>query len=129
MIIMTQGAFAAILKESQVLLVKPPDWVSQYSGHWNFPGGVVQIDEKLENGAEREVFEETGIKCSVVKLINTTYNEKFDTAVNIFKADYVSGAIKIQESEISDAKWFEVEEALKLPLAFDIEKTLQKLLI
>jgi ADP-ribose pyrophosphatase YjhB (NUDIX family) len=78
---MTQGAFAAVLKDNQILLVKPPDWVSQFSGHWNFPGGVVDDGESLEEGAEREVFEETSVHCSVKKLLDSAYNEKFDTSI------------------------------------------------
>jgi ADP-ribose pyrophosphatase YjhB (NUDIX family) len=125
---MTKGAFAAVLDGNQILLVKPPDWVSQFSGHWNFPGGVVEDGESLENGAEREVFEETNIVCSVKVLLDTAYNEKFDTSINIFKANYVSGELAIQEKEISEAAWFSIEDALSLPLAFDIKKTLEKLI-
>lgn len=124
---MTQAAFAIVLKDAQVLLVKPHDWVSQFSGHWNFPGGVVEKGESFEKGAEREVLEETGIRCSVEELLNTAYNERFDTAINIFRANYISGELLIQEKEISEAAWFSIENSLVLPLAFDIKKTLEKL--
>ncbi len=125
---MTRGAFAAVLKGNQLLLVMPPDWVEQYAKHWNFPGGVVNDNESLEQGAEREVFEETSIKCRVNKLIFEAINEKYNTEINIFTAEYVSGDIKIQEDEISQAKWFELEKVLDLPLAFEIRKVIFKLL-
>ena len=126
---MTQGAFAAILKGDQILLVKPPDWVSQYSGSWNFPGGVVQEGESLENGAKREISEETGVVCSVEGLLDTAYNEKFDTSITIFKANYISGELTIQEKEISEAAWFPIKDAVSLPLAFNIKKTIEKLIM
>lgn len=125
---MTQGAFAAVTNGDHILLVKPPDWVSQFSGHWNFPGGVVEEGEALENGAEREVFEETGIHCSIEELLDTAHNETFNTSITIFKATYLSGELVIQEKEISDADWFPIKDALSLPLAFDIKKTLEKLI-
>ena len=125
---MTRGAFAAVIKDNQILLVKPPDWVSQFSGHWNFPGGVVEEGESLENGAEREVFEETGIHCSIDGLLDTAHNETFNTSITIFKAIYISGELVIQEKEISDAAWFPIKDALSLPLAFEIKKTLEKLI-
>ena len=126
---MTQGAFAIVQKGNQILLVKPPEWVSQYSCHWNFPGGVVERGESLENAAEREVLEETGIHCAVEKLIDSAYNKKFDTQIHIFTAAYVSGELSIQENEISDAGWFTPEEAVRIPLAFDIKKTIEKLTV
>lgn len=126
---MIQGAFAVVLKDNQILLVKPPDWVTQYSGHWNFPGGVVEEGEQLQKGAEREVLEETGIICSVKELCDTAFNYKFDTSISIFKAEYISGDIVIQEKEISDAKWFHLKDTFSLPLAFDIKKTIEKLIL
>ena len=126
---MTQGAFATVLKDNQILLVKPPDWVSQFSGHWNFPGGVVEDDESLEKGAEREVFEETGVICSIKELLDTAYNEKFDTSISIFRANYISGELIIQEKEISEVGWFDIKDTLALPLAFDIKKSIEKLIL
>ena len=125
---MTRAAFAVIQKANEVLLVKPPNWVSQYSNHWNFPGGVVEVDESLADGAKREVKEETNITCEVNELLATDHNNKYDTSISIFRATYISGDIKIQEHEIIDAQWFDINEALDLPLAFDIKKVLRELI-
>lgn len=123
---MTRGAFVVIQKDNEILLVRPPDWVSQFSGHWNFPGGVVNDEESLEDGAKREAFEETSIICEVKELLATDYNERSNTSIAIFRAQYVSGDIKIEEREISDARWFTVEDALNQPLAFDIRKVVER---
>ena len=32
---------------------------------WVFPGGHIEVDENLDEGALREFYEETGIKVSV----------------------------------------------------------------
>ncbi len=124
---MTRGAFAVIIRGNKILFVKPPDWVSQFSGHWNFPGGVVEINETLEDGAKREAFEETNIVCEVEDLLMTDHNEKFNTSIAIYKAKYISGEIAIQSQEISEATWMTIEEALNEPLAFDIKKVLLRL--
>ncbi len=121
---MKRGAFAVILKGDKLLFVKPPDWVSQFSGHWNFPGGVVEPGESLEEGAKREAFEETNIVCEIESLLMTDHNEKFDTSIAIFKAKYISGEVTIQPEEISEARWMTIEEALNEPLAFDIKQAL-----
>lgn len=124
---MTHAAFAIILKDDKILFVKPPDWVTQFSGHWNFPGGVVEAGESLEAGAKREVFEETTVDCEIEQLIMTDHNEKFDTLIAIYKARYISGNVKIQAEEISESKWMTIEEAINEPLAFNIKEALLKL--
>jgi ADP-ribose pyrophosphatase YjhB (NUDIX family) len=121
---MKRGAFVAILHNDSVLLVKPPDWVSQFSGHWNFPGGVVWDNESLEEGAKREAMEETNIVCEVQDLLFSDYNEKYDTSIAIFRAKYISGQVKVQTQEISDISWFNLKESLEQPLAFNIKQVL-----
>ena len=125
---MTQGAFAAVLKGDQILLVKPHERESNYSGHWNFPGGVVEAGELPEAGAEREVLEETGVVCTIGELLDSSDSEVYDIAIKIFKASYISGDLKIQEAELSEAAWFPIKETLALPLAFDIKQVIEKLI-
>jgi ADP-ribose pyrophosphatase YjhB (NUDIX family) len=44
----------------QVLMMKEKGGTSK--GHWKFPGGLTNPGESLQQGAEREVWEETGIR-------------------------------------------------------------------
>lgn len=41
-------------------------------GDWTFPKGKVEEGETFEQGALREVLEETGIHCRVVRFVGTT---------------------------------------------------------
>lgn len=53
------AVLAVVAREGQVLLVQranPPD-----AGLWGFPGGKLDAGETLEQGALRELHEETGI--------------------------------------------------------------------
>ena len=45
--------------ELNVLLIKRAD--EPYQGEWALPGGFVHMDESLEQAAERELVEETGV--------------------------------------------------------------------
>ena len=50
----------------RILLVergKPP-----LEGCWSLPGGLVEVGERLEEAAAREVFEETGLRVTAVSL-------------------------------------------------------------
>jgi 8-oxo-dGTP diphosphatase len=41
-------------------------------GDWTFPKGKLDYGETFEEGALREVFEETGMRCQVVRFVGTT---------------------------------------------------------
>lgn len=61
-----KAAFGIVLSQDkqQLLLVKRKDVPI-----WVLPGGGVDRDEAPEDAAAREVFEETGVLCSVVRAV------------------------------------------------------------
>ena len=77
--------------------------------------GFVELGETLEQAVKREVLEETGI-C--IKNIRYTGSQSWpfpDQLMLAFLADYESGEIKIQESELDDAKWFSRDNLPEIP--------------
>jgi 8-oxo-dGTP diphosphatase len=60
------GVGILLIRDSTLLLVKrkyDPD-----AGYWSIPGGHLDLGEKVQDAAEREGFEETGLKVKVTKL-------------------------------------------------------------
>ncbi len=53
---------AEIKKNGKFLVIKRSTGTKQYPGAWDFPGGRLEWGENSENGLEREVLEETGLK-------------------------------------------------------------------
>ena len=53
------GVGAVVIKGGKVLLVKRG--VDPKKGLWAIPGGSLKLGETLQEGAEREIMEETGI--------------------------------------------------------------------
>ncbi len=76
-------------------------------------------DEAIEIAAKREVFEETNIVCDIQVLISQSHNTEGNITVSIYKAAYVNGFIKKDDTEILDAQWFSFADALLLPLAYN----------
>lgn len=58
----------------------------------------------------REILEETGIVISPVGITGLYYNATIHLLSVVFKADYVSGDIKIQPEEIKEAKFVKLTE-------------------
>jgi ADP-ribose pyrophosphatase YjhB (NUDIX family) len=58
------GAEAVIVREGKILLIKRSD-----NGLWAVPGGLVEVGETLAEAAQRELWEETGIRGQVTRLL------------------------------------------------------------
>jgi len=82
-------------------------------GTWTMPGGKLHFQESFEEGAKREVAEETGILLTDVKVICVN-NDKTKTAhfvtIGLF-SDNFDGEPKVMEpDEITEWGWFNPEE-------------------
>ena len=84
--------------------------------HISFPKGHMEPGELESNTAEREVFEETGIRVKVDRRYRAEnrYNIRADIQklVVIFAAVTSQREITPQPEEIAEASWVPVEEAL-----------------
>ena len=111
--------------ELKVLLIKralPP-----HKNEWALPGGFIKLDESLEEGARRELEEETGVKDVYLEQLYTFGEPDRDPRERVITVAYYA-LIPSEELEIlagSDAEgvsWFGMKE---LPdLAFDHKKIL-----
>lgn len=100
--------------EWQLLLVQ------LHAGHWGFPKGHADPDEKPQETAERELLEETGLTIRhflIYPPLVENYHFTFQKVL-ILKTVYyflalVEGEIQIQESEIKECRWFSLSAAHK----------------
>jgi len=120
------GLGIILLKGNKVLLGKrnddpeKADTELHTEGMWTCPGGKLDFGEKLEEGAKREVLEETGMKANSLKLISVT-NEIVSDAHFVtlgFLCEDFEGEPKLMEpDEIVEWKWFPLDELPK-PINF-----------
>jgi len=93
-----------------------------YKGKWALPGGFVDIDESLEEGARRELDEETGVSGVYLEQLYTFGQPDRDPRERVITVAYYAliPSDKVQLRAATDAEavgWFGMEE---LPaLAFD----------
>jgi len=113
------GFGVMILKQGKVLLGKrhqdPDKADSEFRAAdcWTMPGGKLHYGESFEQGAKREVLEETGIELTKVKVIcvnNDINPHAHFVTIGLF-SDEFKGEPKVMEpEEITEWKWFDLDE-------------------
>lgn len=76
----------------------------QDNGEWQLPGGVLELNEKIEDGVVREVLEETGITVRALKLTGVYNNMVKGVVALVFLCEAVSGETKTS-SESKSVEW------------------------
>ena len=114
-LIMTCAGVLVINEKNQLLLEKRRD-----NGLWAYPGGSMELGETFEDCAMREVLEETGLQCLELthfmnvsgKEMHFTYpnGDEIYAAEEIFICRSFSGELKLQESEVTELKFFSPEQ-------------------
>lgn len=123
------GVGAVVLRENRVLLVRRG--AAPARGLWAIPGGGLRLGENLQEGAEREILEETGIVIRAGAPVFTCDSfekdedgrVRFHYVVVDVTADYVSGEVKGADDAL-EARWVSPGEIRDLP----VTKTTLKLL-
>jgi len=101
-----------VRRESELLLARAPRFPKDM---YSALAGFVEPGETLEQCLEREVYEEVGITVRNVRYFASQPWPFPHSLMIAFFADYCSGEIRVDGSEIEDAKWFDVKNLENLP--------------
>jgi NAD+ diphosphatase len=111
----------AVLKGDQILLARSRRFPG---GFYSVLAGYVEPGETLEECVRREVFEEVGIEVKNIQYFGNQPWPFPDSQMIAFTADYSSGDIKPDESEIVDAGWFSPDNLPEIPGKISIARSL-----
>jgi 8-oxo-dGTP diphosphatase len=89
-------------------------------GTWTMPGGKLDFGESFEDGARREVFEETGMRLNTLKVTCVNNNKVEDAhfiTIGLFSDDFEGEPQILEPDEITEWKWFDLDN-LPNPMFF-----------
>lgn len=123
---------AVVVKDGKILLVKRIK--APQKDLWAIPGGAVELGETLQEAAEREMREETGL---TIKANEPVYafdliergdegSIRFHYVIVDLLADYKSGELCAADDAL-DARWFAPEELKHIAMSESTRDLLHKI--
>jgi len=83
---------------------------------WGLPGGAIEIGESLEQTAERELYEETGLKAETLKFVDILSGkdlyfkypngDEVYNVITVYLAEGISGKLQMNDGESIELRYF-----------------------
>jgi ADP-ribose pyrophosphatase YjhB (NUDIX family) len=118
---LSPAVIVAVTKGDRLLLGRNKNFVS---GLYSVLAGFVEEGETLEECVKREIREETGIEVKNIKYFGSQSWPFPNSFMLAFTAEHESSEIQVDENEITDARWFSVEEIPNIPGKLSISRKL-----
>jgi ADP-ribose pyrophosphatase YjhB (NUDIX family) len=97
-------AGVVVRDDGRVLVIQRRD-----NGHWEPPGGVLELAETFDEGVRREVAEETGVQVDVERLTGVYKNVKRGIVALVFRCRPAAGEATATD-ESRRVAWFSPDE-------------------
>lgn len=117
-----------LIEENKILLVKQ----KLKNRNWSLPGGRLENGETLEQGILREMYEETGLKTRIVKLLYVCDKPDVEPSlVHItFLLEKIDGYLKLptnefDENPIYDVKMVPIKDITKYGFSKEFENIIK----
>ena len=90
--------------DKRVLVIRRRD-----NGHWEAPGGVLELGETFEQGVEREVLEETGVQVSAEALTGVYKNMSRGIVALVYRCSIKAGHPRAS-NEATSVRWVDRDQ-------------------
>jgi NAD+ diphosphatase len=105
---------ALIVKNRQLLLVKRA--VAPRRGAWDVPGGFTEPTEHPEASVRREIQEELGVSCRIIRLFGVyapnpyPYLGKLNYACDLFYLVSLAAGLLKPSDDVASFRWFPLDQ-------------------
>jgi 8-oxo-dGTP diphosphatase len=113
-----RAAGGIVMRDGALLVVHR----SKYDD-WSFPKGKLEDGEGWEDGAVREVEEETGLRCDAGPLLGSTHYPFREGMKEVRYFRMTCAGEARAQNEVDDVRWVTPAEARKL-LTYDYDRAL-----
>ncbi|AET68033.1 Zn-finger containing NTP pyrophosphohydrolase [Desulfosporosinus orientis DSM 765] len=111
----------AITRDREILLAKGSRFQADF---YSVLAGFVEPGETFEECVQREVREEVGLEVKNIRYFSSQPWPFPDSLMVGFTAEYAGGNINIDENEILNAGWFDVDQLPLIPRTGSIARSL-----
>lgn len=123
--------FGLLVRNREILIVKRTKQEIGNDGAvlvWGFPGGKVNIGESIESAAVREVYEETGFKTSIEKIIADRIHPNFPVRAFYFSCQLISDSPDVViDAGTQEIRWVPLSD-LESYFSSDLDPRVQEFL-
>jgi len=105
------AVLVAVIKDDKILLANNRNYPE---GFYSVLAGFVEYGESFEDCVRREVYEEVAIELENIRYFGSKPWPFPNSMMVAYVADYKSGEIRVDESELNHADWYSVDSMPKL---------------
>jgi 8-oxo-dGTP diphosphatase len=107
--LLVRAAGGVIVRDGSVLLVHRPKY-----DDWSLPKGKLEGDETWEQGALREVEEETGLRCTIGEEVGRTHYVVLQGPKEVRYFRMTCDGEPRAQNEVDAVRWVALDEAREL---------------
>jgi 8-oxo-dGTP diphosphatase len=96
-----------------------------FKGRWALPGGFVEVGETVEEAADREAAEETGLAVEVARLVGVYSDPERDPRGHNVSVAFIARVLSGELSAGTDASEVAVLDPGSVELAFDHQRIIE----
>jgi 8-oxo-dGTP diphosphatase len=106
---LVRAAGGIVVRDGRVLLVHRPKY-----DDWSFPKGKLEGGETWEQGALREVEEETGLRCTIGAEAGRTHYAVLQGPKEVRYFHMTCDGVPGPRNEVDEVRWVPLDEAREL---------------